>query len=258
MKKILLCLVIFLLFSAGCRRNRESHDHHIFDKNIEIGNAENVKTKIAFKAGELNVNSIQTEDIMKASFVYFREKWKPEINYVVEDGTGYLDIISQGSSWNTNFDENDKIEWDIRLNKDIQSDLFIKVLAGKVEINLEDCNIRRFEFDMGAGEAKLNLRNTSVRFLTFDGGAGEVKIDLSGHWQNDLDADINGGVGEITLVLPSDIGIEMDVTGILGERNIPGFSKDGSEYTNRLNGRTENNLFLDISGGIGAVNVITK
>ena len=50
----------------------------------------------------------------------------------------------------------------------------------------------------------------------------------------------------------------MDASGILGDRDIPGFFKDGSLFTNELNGKTKNNLFLDINGGIGTVKVITE
>ena len=258
MTKTLLFLAIITIFSLACRENRSSGGYKHESKDIATGDVDAIKSKIAFKAGILNIKPVDTEKIIKTSFDYFRDKWKPEVNYEVDDRTGYLEILSHGSNWNINFDEDDRVAWNIGINRHIQNDLSIKVGAGEIDIDLQDCNIHRFDIDMGAGEAHINLRNTSVPYLSFDGGAGSVEIDLSGRWENDLDANIDGGVGEITLILPPDIGIEMDVSGILGDRDIPGFFKDGSLFTNELNGKTKNNLFLDINGGIGTVKVITE
>jgi hypothetical protein len=41
-------------------------------------------------------------------------------------------------------------------------------------------------------------------------GAGEVTVDLTGDWQNDLDVNIEGGVGEITLRLPRGVGVRVE------------------------------------------------
>ena len=258
MKLISILLIFVITSTLSCFNKDEPGRYDTFDKNIQIGDVPIVETRIHFKAGELSVIPTTENYLLKGTFSYYREGERPEINYEENNNKGYLEILSHDELWDRNFDDEDKIEWHIALNKDIANDLSLKAGAGEVDIDLQDCNIRRFDFEMGAGEAHINLRNTSVADFSFDGGAGEVKIDLSGEWKNDLDAKIDGGVGEITLILPSDVGIEMEISGLLGERNVPGFFKEGSHYTNRLLGKTKNNLYLDINGGIGTVNVITE
>lgn len=248
-------LVIF--FAALSSFSFSDPDYDKYKKDIELNDATNIKTKISFKAGELSVMPVSSNYLMQSTFKYNKERWKPDISYEEKNDKGYLEIISTDESWNYNSDNENKTQWKIGLSEKVTHDISIDVSAGEANIDLQDCKINRFYFDIGAGEAHINLRNTSVPHFSFDGGAGEAEIDLSGEWENDLDATIDGGVGEITLILPSDIGIELNITGILGERNVPGFYKDGSHFTNKLNGKTKHNLFLDVSGGIGTVNVRT-
>lgn len=137
----------------------------------------------------------------------------------------------------------------------IWHDLDIDFGAGIGDIDLENCRLKWFEFSMAAGEANINLRNTSVPELEFKAVVGEATFDLSGKWNNDLDAEIRGGMSELTLILPSQTGIELDVCGILGEVSVPGFRKDGNTYTNEQYGKTGNHLYIDLRGGIGEINV---
>jgi predicted membrane protein len=78
---------------------------------------------------------------------------------------------------------------------------------------------------------------------------------LSGKWNNDLDADFVCGFGELTLKLPENIGVKVKATGIMGNVEAPGFSKDGSTYTNDAFRKTKVTLYIDIFGGIGNVNL---
>lgn len=254
---ILFCIIISLISTSFLMH--KDPDYINYEKNIEPGHGNNINTKIFLKAGEMHINPVSSDYLAECTFRFYKEEWRPDISYTEDNNKGYLEIISPDFDLDMWKDHNNhkKNEWDIGLNKNMNDDINIEISAGEADINLEECSLRRLDFKIGAGEVSLNLRNSSVPRLSFKGGAGEAKIDLSGHWKNDLDARIKGGVGEITLILPSDIGIELNISGILGERNVPGFYKDGSRYTNRLNGKTKNNLFIDVNGGIGTVNVIS-
>ncbi len=223
-------------------------------KSIALGKAKELKTDISFTAGELNIDG-SSNQLSDGTYRFNIDKWKPEITYREENQTGYLKIRTIDERDNRNYNNEDNSEWNISLNKKVLNDLTVKMIAGKGIIDLQDCNLKRFEFTMAAGEIYINMRNSSVPDLKFNAAVGSGVIDLSGKWNNDLNATIKGGVGELTLKLPSQSGIKLNIHGGLGETHAPGFKKQNGSYTNSLFGKTKESLYIDFSGGIGNVNV---
>jgi hypothetical protein len=241
-----------IIFISGSFMRYADPDYSHFKKDIAIGTAQHIKTQIDFSAGELLIQPLSSGNLCEGEFTFYKSN-KPEISYEENNYLGSLQI----SDSDFHMEKDNKTQWVIDFNKKVTCDFFIAMKAGRAEIDLTECNLQRFDFEIGAGSVHINLKNTSVADVKFSGGAGEMVMDLSGEWKNDLDADISGGVGEITIILPHDIGIELSISGILGDRNVPGFYKDGSTYTNDLFGETKHTLYLDIAGGIGSVNIKT-
>jgi len=254
MKKIYIFICLPLVFlSMGFRTNPDTPLKEL-KKSIALGKEKEIKTEISFIAGELHINAASNQ-LMEGSFRYHIDKWKPDITYREENQTGNLKIKTIDEREGRNFDNEDNCEWDISLNKKVMNDLTIKMIAGKGNIDLQGCNLKRFGFKLAAGDININLRNTSVPDLEFNAAVGSAVIDLSGKWNNDLNATMNGGVGELTLKLPSQTGIKLNIHGGLGETHAPGFKKQNGTYTNALFGKTKASIYIDFSGGIGNVNV---
>lgn len=258
MKSIYLFAGLSIVFlSFGFVRTDDSTQKTVV-KNIPLGKAEIVETEIEFVVGRLNIRSSATQ-LTEGTYKFYKEMLKPEFSYSEEGKIGHLSITSKKGHIemdddNDNHNDNECL-WDIALNKKVKHDLTVKLTAGNGNIDLSGCQLKRFEFKMVAGEAKINLSNTSVPEVNFKAMAGNAVIDLSGKWNNDLHARIKGGVGEITLKLPADIGIKMNITGVLGSVNTKGLYKMGQEYSNDLLGKTKQTLYIDVTGGIGNVNV---
>ena len=255
MKKIsfFVCLSLAIV-SFGFSRDPDSTLKEL-KKSVALGNAKEIKTEIFFTAGELNING-SSNQLSDGSYRFYLDKWKPEITYTETNQLGYLKIRAIEDRVEKNYEDRDNCIWDISLNKKVKNDLKVKVVAGKCNINLPGCDLKRFEFSMLAGEMIINLKNTSVPDFVFKAMAGSAMIDLSGKWNNNLNAIIKGGVGEITLKLPAHTGVKFNITSILGEVNAPGLHKQINSWTNDLFGKTKECLYIDFTGGIGNVNVI--
>ena len=106
--------------------------------------------------------------------------------------------------------------------------------------------------DMGAGQSQVKVGDLAINRLAMHIGAGQVIADLTGNWKDDLDATIQGGVGHAVL-LPEDVGVRVDATGGIGSINADKLQRNGSEYTNELDDKSRVNLRLEISGGIGNI-----
>lgn len=261
MKTSLLLNLFALYVLTACdlsfRSNEEENrEERILNQNIQMGDVELVNTNISMKAGKLLITG-GAKDLMEAHIQYSREAWKPEINFSEDGETGQLSIEQPEMSVNLNLDlDEDMNTWTIKLNDRVKQDFYCEIGAGQIDLNLQGMNFSRVHIDAGVGEHNIDLRDCSVPEIEINAGVGQVSIDLTGQWRNDLDADINGGIGELNLRLPRDVGIHLKVTGGLGDVDAPELSRDGHTYTNDLYGKATHSLDFDIKAGIGSIKVV--
>ncbi len=180
-------------------------------------------------AGELRVEG-GAENLLDADFT-FTSRERPEVRYDVSNAKGFLTVRqppSRGLRGGKNI-------WDLRLN---------------------DKSVNELRVNLGAGEARLKLAGTSIERLEVDLGAGELNLDLTGPWDADFDGHIRGGIGEATVRLPQGVGVKVHATGGIGGVDAHNLRKDGNVYYNDAYGKSPVTLRLDVTGGIGQINLI--
>ena len=90
--------------------------------------------------------------------------------------------------------------------------------------------------------------------LIINSGAGSTKIDLRGAWDDDLVATIEGGLGDLTVIVPRETAVRIDVDLGLGDINADGFKIESGAYVNdAYEDGDEPTLLIDIQGGAGSV-----
>ena len=198
---------------------------------VELDGAESVSVEINMGAGKLNISG-GADELLNANFLYRVRAWKPKINYNVSDNKGVL-IIEQPGVVRIPV-QGYRYEWDLRFNDDVPMDLSVI---------------------LGAGENNLKLGSLNLTSLDIEIGVGELKVDLTGEWKNDLDANIEGGVGRMTLMLPSNVGVRVDVDRGLGTINAVGLKKDGDFYVNDAYEISLVTLNIELDVGIGEINL---
>jgi hypothetical protein len=231
----------------------DKHEY-IFGKNIKSGSAKQVKAAIEILVGELIIGTGNISYLLQAECRYSQPEWEPETNYVIQGENGNLSISNRQMKGQINYDEEDQSKWKLQFDKELQIEYTVFLGAGESKLKFKDSNIKKLDFEMKAGEAEIDLRNTSIPLFNFKALAGEVLIDLSGEWKNDLNAYIKGGVGDLTIILPANYDIGMEISGLLGEIDAPGFHKDGKDYYRNTEGSGPM-LYLEVHGGIGNVSV---
>ena len=260
MKNLYLSIIAMIALVVGANSPLEAQQKEV-KKAIPVAGASVLHSEIEFPVGNLRVKPTSGRTT-KCIFQFRKDDWEPEVHYNKEGDEGYLKISSEGGV-NFDFDDDrhsgyekeDQSNWGILFPSEVPHDLDIEMLAGNAKIDLENSRLGDFEFSMTAGEAEINLRNTSVPDVDFKALAGEATLDFSGLWNNDLHADIRGGFGSITIKLPSNMGVELDISGILGDVDAPRMRKEGNTYYNKAFGETPHTLYLDVNGGIGDISV---
>ena len=231
----LLVIAAILLAASGCSLSAQGvrvGPLRTESRTVELGSAKSVSVEINMGAGELEVSG-GADELLEADFTYNVAELKPEVSYSGGKLIVQLPDVKVGirSLWDL---DDYRYEWDLRLNDDVP-----------MEMNV----------DLGAGTVDLALGSLSLTKLSIDMGAGRVTADLTGDWQNDLDAQLQGGVGELTVRLPRDVGVRVEIDGGLGEVNAAGLAKNGDVYTNDAYGESEVTLRIDINAGVGRINL---
>ena len=255
-------IVSFLFISAtsacGLRPDRDQRDSsevHTLTETVSRDGVERATTHLSMGAGTLTVTGGAAQ-LMEADFTYHQESWKPEISFDAQVGTLTVKQPGLGDDLDSNLDGNQQNEWQIRLNDEVEHTLECEIGAGKTDLDLRGLSLRRVDIDAGVGEHTIILTDTSLPELTVDAGVGEVNIDLTGRWRNSLRAEIDGGIGELNLSVPTDVGVQLDVSGGLGSVDVPpGYTKDGTTYTNAAYQQAEYRIDIDVDAGMGSVEV---
>jgi hypothetical protein len=199
---------------------------------VALENAKSARTQLKMGAGELNITG-GADQLMEADFSYNVADWKPKVNYDVSGDTGEL-IVKQGSAEGARFSGDARNEWNLRLNDEVPTDLVVQ---------------------MGAGESDLDLDSLTLTGLDLQMGAGKTTVDLTGDYAQNFFASIQGGVGEATVLLPSEVGVKAKAEGGLGKINAQGLQTVGDSYVNDAYGESDVNLSVHVQGGVGEINL---
>jgi hypothetical protein len=198
-------------------------------QSVDVEEARSVRADLRMGAGELNLTG-GADRLMEADFFYNVADWKPEVDYEVSGDTGELSVkqdiiagVPVGEARN---------EWDIHFNDEVPTNLSVQ---------------------MGAGESNLDLDSLTPTGLTLHMGSGKTTVDLTGDYARSLDASIEGGVGEATVLLPSEVGARVSADGGLGKINAEGLRMKGDSYVNDAYGDSEVIVEVDIQGGVGQI-----
>jgi len=202
-------------------------------KSVDPKNAQSARAQLKMGAGELNLTG-GADRLMEGDFSYNVSGWKPEVSYDVSDKKGEL-VVNQGrASRGALLSGSARNEWDISMNDELPTDLVVR---------------------LGAGESDLDLDSLTLTGVDLQMGAGKTTVDLTGDYAKDFDATIEGGVGEATVLLPSEVGVKAKAEGGLGKINAEGLKKVGDSYVNDAYGESDTNLSVDVKGGVGEINL---
>ncbi len=233
MRRLAILLVVASTFLGSCgTQGQEVGEMQRESRSVDPGNAQSVRAHLMMGAGELNVTG-GADALMEGEFSYNVADWKPEVNYDVSGDTGELSV-EQGSGVGVRLGGEARNEWDLRLNDEVPTELRV---------------------EMGAGESDLDLDSLTLTGLDLQMGAGKTTVDLTGDYGRDLEANIEGGVGEATVMLPSEVGVRVRAEGGLGKINAERLQREGDSYVNDAYGDSDVSLDVDVQGGVGQINL---
>jgi hypothetical protein len=224
-------LILILLFGVSLSKSGASNPILHENQSVDAQGAQTVAANINMPAGQLTMNS-GSSHLLDADYRYDQSTGKPQADYSTSGTSGRLDI-SQPRDGGPHFGRNEN-EWDLRL--------------GNVTWDLQ--------IELGAGQGDLNLNGLDLTHLKVNMGAGQLNLNLAGDWKQNFDADIQGGVGQATIHLPRNVGVEVRAEGGFGSIDYVGLRHTGDRYVNDAFGKSPVTIHLNVQGGIGQIQLI--
>jgi hypothetical protein len=229
-----LVLVVLLWHGRGFSHRRGFSSSLRHDaRTVDLAGAKTVRADLSMGAGQLTLRG-GSSHLLDADFEYYAREGSPQVEYAVDGGKGELKISQEGGEPNIGGTNN---TWSLHFSNSVPLDLKV---------------------DMGAGEGDLRLRDLDLTNLTVNMGAGRVEVDFTGDRKKDLQADIEGGVGQAVIRLPRKIGVVVHASGGIGTIDASGLKHDGDQYTNDAYGKSPVTIHLKVEGGVGQISLIQE
>jgi hypothetical protein len=226
-------VILIVLFGVSISKSGASNPILHESQNVDPQGAKSVAAIIDMPAGQLTMSG-GSSHLVDADFRFDQNSGKPTIDYTNASDSGRLNI-SQPRDRGPHFGRNEN-DWDLHL--------------GNVAWDLQ--------IEMGAGHGDLNLHGLDLTHLKMDMGAGQLDLNLTGDWKQNFDAEIQGGVGQATIHLPRNVGVEVRAQGGIGSIDFVGLHHSGDRYVNDAFGKSPITIHLNVQGGIGQIELIEE
>ncbi len=236
-----------------------------------------LQVDLEYGAGTLKVSPGEGDLLYKAGMRYNADSFRP----VTEYSDGRLRIGLDGKHGGVNIKNHESGHLDLNLGRSVPLDLNLRFGAVEATLELGGLRVRTAHISTGASETKLTfsepnavdmdrleleigaadfeargLGNARVRNLDVRGGVADVTLDFSGAWQEDMSAEIQMGLGSITLRIPRSVGVHVKKKGFLASFDDEGFTKRGGEYFSENWSDAKQHLNLDVDSAFGSIDVV--
>ena len=215
-----------------------------------LTDVETNKISIEMGAGSLDISS-GASALIEGTIEYNVNAWVPSIdrssdeitlsqttdsNIGIPDG----DIINR---WNLKFGDypidlelaTGAYEGDLNLSGLSITNLYISDGASKATVRFDSLNpvqMDELAYKTGASDVELlGLGNANVSNISFDSGVGSYTLDFSGDVQRDIEARVESGMSDMTIIIPSDVRAIIIMDGALSNVDATGtWTISGTTY----------------------------
>lgn len=227
---------------------------------------------LEYGAGKLTVRPAPGGTLYRANLRYDAGAFRPVSSY----RDGRLRIGVDGGKMSGRNLKAGNLE--LALGQDVPLDLSLKFGAAEANLELGGLRIREASISTGASQTQLTfsepnpevcrslklevgaaqfravgLANLNVERLDVSGGVGEVTLDFTGDWRTDIAADIEMGLGSLTLRVPRGIGVRVHKGGLLAGFDSEGLVKRGDAYFSENWEDADRRLTVNVDAALGAI-----
>jgi hypothetical protein len=279
LKQIPVLLVVAAAGAATLVRSAPAtaQDWRTITTQRQLARETELDVEVQYGAGKLSIQPGAPGALYKAMLKYDAEMVRPVTEY--HDGSlkiGIDDFRHVRGRHNSNMGR-----LEVALSPQVPLNLELKFGAVEADIELGGLYLRNAEISTGASQTRLRfsrpnltrcdnlkfavgaaefkaygLGNTNTETLEVNGGVGDIMLDFAGEWKSDLNANINMGLGSLTLQIPRGIGVRLQKNSMLASFDYDGgMSKRGNTYTSSNWDDAKRKLNINLDAALGSVHL---
>lgn len=244
-------------------------------------NEQSLRVRVEFAAGMLSLKPGDSRTLYQGEIYYDEDSFDASTDYEPDRRALYFGLDNREGEFRLGrLEEPQRL--DLELNPHIPIRLVLELGAVEAEIELGGMTISDLDLSTGAAETSLSfsepnrgecrsldltvaaaefhgrkLANSRCETINFEGGVGDITLDFSGDWTNatTTDAEIRLGLGQLTLRLPRNLGVALEVDRFLASFDRAGFRKRGSRYVSEGYESTTKKLTVYIKAVLGDIDI---
>jgi len=222
------------------RQLRDSSDHRI---------------KVRYVAGRFTMRPTSDPVLFSMQMRYDEDRTQPVHRYEPETRRLTLGLETQSVRLARHMDEGDFGEMWLALSNAVPLDLELELGATQSRIDAGGLTLSTLRIQTGASDATLdfsapnrarmrrldvhlgaagfvirNLGNANVSAVHVEGGVGNIELDFGSSVRADVGVEANVALGKLTLRVPRDVGVRVEVQKLLASFDHPGLHKRGNAY----------------------------
>lgn len=174
----------------------------------EVADAEFAEVTLDLSSYAAAINSVQNSgNLFTAEVGYYGEM------RFTDSGTTNrrirLEHYSSPDTWfNINFDQI-ALRWDIGLNPDVPTDLFVDGGSGSINMDLSKMSLTALTYDGGSGSMDMSLPTSADGYTaSLDTGSGSVRVRIAG--SQNMTLELDGGSGSTSITLPANAAVRIE------------------------------------------------
>jgi hypothetical protein len=249
----------------SARQMRDSAEHHV---------------RVQYGAGRIEVGATTAPVLYSMSLRYDEATSTPIHSYDADSRVLTLGVNVQSERFSRNMGDKAKGEMRLSLSRTVPVDLDLELGATKAVLDLGGLNLLGLRLESSASETALdfsspnrarmrgldvdvgaasfearNLANANVPAMRIHGGVGGVELDFGGQWSQDVSVEVDLALGKLTLHVPRDVGLRVEIQKFLATFDQQGLQKRGDAYYSENWDRAKYHLRLHAQTTFGGIEI---
>ena len=213
------------------------------------------RVRVRYGAGRIDIAATSSPVLYAMTLRYDESSSTPLHSYDPAARVLTVGVEGQSDRFSRNIGEKSKGEMRLSLSRSVPVDLSLALGATKATLDLGGLDITALQLESGASETVVdfsspnqgrmrtldvdvgaasfearNLANANVAKVRVHGGVGGVELDFGGQWQQDMDVNVDLALGKLTLHVPRDVAVRVEVEKFLASFDEQGLEKRGDAY----------------------------
>ncbi|MDH5588699.1 MAG: toast rack family protein [Gemmatimonadota bacterium] len=243
----------------------------------QLSGERDLDVHVTYGAGRFYVRPAEGGLLYRMQLRYDEDSFEPEVEFVGNDLR--LGIDGRSHSIRMGRDQSGG-EMDLSLSRRVPMDLTLEFGAVRAELELGGLSLTDLQLSTGASEAVVDisepnpvemdeasfevgaadftvrgLGNLNTGSLDVDAGVGKVSLWFDGEWRQDMDVDIDIGMGALDIHVPEGLGVHLEKDSFLSSLDAEGMVKRGDSYYSVDWDEAEYRIEINLDAAFGSVRI---